>query len=197
MVHYEMRKFVAPSSFSALALRHCAGFYARTWAHVASSPSPTLAVTASGLAESTGQPDEPGLPSIVFDGITPNPKDHEIMVGAARYRDEGCDVIIAPAAAASSTAPRASVLAFANGGHILDYEGVDRIPDSGPAADLHSDHGRHLADISCNLRSSTTTTANDFHHQQERGARRGAGRPGNPQTTHACLPDGLQLAWMH
>ncbi len=36
-----------------------------------------------------------GLPFIVFSDVTPNPKDTEVMAGAALYLREQCDVIVA------------------------------------------------------------------------------------------------------
>lgn len=39
--------------------------------------------------------DEFGIESVVFHGLTPNPKDYEVMTGAKFYRDNECDVIVA------------------------------------------------------------------------------------------------------
>ncbi|MCP5268183.1 MAG: iron-containing alcohol dehydrogenase [Zoogloeaceae bacterium] len=133
MAHYEMRKFVAPEFIFGIGARHRAGFYAGNMGArrilVVTDPG----VTAAGwLSELVDNLDELRLPSIVFDGITPNPKDHEIMAGAARYRDEGCDVIIALGGGSVIDCAKGISIVSANGGHILDYEGVDRIPIPGP-----------------------------------------------------------------
>jgi alcohol dehydrogenase class IV len=90
-------------------------------------------VTAAGwLAELIDNLDESGIPSVVFDAVTPNPKDTEVMAGAARYRDEGCDVIVALGGGSVIDCAKGIGIVSANGGSILDYEGVDRIPRPGP-----------------------------------------------------------------
>ena len=133
MAHYEMRKFVAPEFIFGIGARHRVGFYALNMQArrvlVVTDPG----VTAAGwLAELIDNLDESGIPSVVFDAVTPNPKDTEVMAGAARYRDEGCDVIIALGGGSVIDCAKGIGIVSANGGSILDYEGVDRIPRPGP-----------------------------------------------------------------
>jgi alcohol dehydrogenase class IV len=133
MAHYEMRKFVAPEFIFGIGARHRVGFYALNMQArrvlVVTDPG----VTAAGwLAELIENLDESGIPSVVFDAVTPNPKDTEVMAGAARYRDEGCDVIVALGGGSVIDCAKGIGIVSANGGSILDYEGVDRIPRPGP-----------------------------------------------------------------
>jgi alcohol dehydrogenase class IV len=133
MAHYEMRKFVAPEFIFGIGARHRVGFYALNMQArrvlVVTDPG----VTAAGwLAELIDNLDESGIPSVVFDAVTPNPKDTEVMAGAARYRDEGCDVIVALGGGSVIDCAKGIGIVSANGGSILDYEGVDRIPRPGP-----------------------------------------------------------------
>ena len=57
----------------------------------------------------------------------PNPKDHEIEAGFARYVEAGCDVVLGIGGGSVMDAAKGIALLAANGGGILDYEGIDRI----------------------------------------------------------------------
>ncbi|MFF0816670.1 iron-containing alcohol dehydrogenase [Rhodococcus sp. NPDC003318] len=69
---------------------------------------------------------ECGLTATVWHDLTPNPKDHEIAAGHERYREHGCDVLIALGGGSVIDATKGIAVLASNGGHILDYEGVDR-----------------------------------------------------------------------
>jgi alcohol dehydrogenase class IV len=62
----------------------------------------------------------------VWSGLTPNPKDHEIAAGYETYRSHACDVLIALGGGSVIDAAKGVAILAANGGHILDYEGVDK-----------------------------------------------------------------------
>ncbi|HWN26159.1 MAG TPA: iron-containing alcohol dehydrogenase [Actinomycetospora sp.] len=92
-----------------------------------------LLVTDPGLTEA-GWPAqlcahlaEAGLRATVWDGVTPNPKDHEIAAGHLTYLDQRCDVIVALGGGSVIDAAKGIALLAGNGGTILDYEGVDRM----------------------------------------------------------------------
>ena len=133
MARYEMRKFVAPEFIFGIGARHRAAFYAQNMqarrALVVTDPG---IIAAGWLDELNESLHESGVATVVFDVVTPNPKDHEVMAGARRYRDEGCDVIIAIGGGSVIDCAKGIGIVSANGGHILDYEGVDRIPRPGP-----------------------------------------------------------------
>ncbi|WP_249523391.1 iron-containing alcohol dehydrogenase [Modestobacter marinus] len=90
-------------------------------------------VTDGGLVEAgwwhelTGHLAEAGLRPTVWQGLTPNPKDHEVAAGAERYRESGCDVIVGLGGGSVIDAAKAIAVVASNGGSILDYEGVDRV----------------------------------------------------------------------
>jgi len=133
MARYEMRKFVAPEFIFGIGARHRVGFYAGNMRArrvlVVTDPG----VTAAGwLNEVLDNLEENGIPSVVFDTVTPNPKDYEVAAGAVRYRDEGCDLIVALGGGSVIDCAKGIGIVSANGGSILDYEGVDRIPRPGP-----------------------------------------------------------------
>ena len=68
-----------------------------------------------------------GLTPVVWNDVTPNPKDHEIEAGHERYREAGCDVVLGIGGGSVIDAAKGVALLAANGGRILDYEGIDRI----------------------------------------------------------------------
>ncbi|HEY5856094.1 MAG TPA: iron-containing alcohol dehydrogenase [Aldersonia sp.] len=63
-----------------------------------------------------------------WSAITPNPKDHEIAAGHEFYRANGCDVLVALGGGSVIDAAKGVAILAANGGDILDYEGVDKAP---------------------------------------------------------------------
>ncbi|MEU5842581.1 iron-containing alcohol dehydrogenase [Rhodococcus sp. NPDC047139] len=91
-----------------------------------------MLVTDPGLIE-TGWVDElrhhlrdQGVHPTVWAGLTPNPKDHEVTAGHEVYRAQGCDVLVALGGGSVIDAAKGVAILAANGGSILDYEGVDR-----------------------------------------------------------------------
>jgi alcohol dehydrogenase len=90
-------------------------------------------VTDGGLTEA-GWPAEllvqlraAGLTPVVWTDVTPNPKDHEIEAGYQRYAEAGCDVVLGIGGGSVIDAAKGIALLAANGGRILDYEGIDKI----------------------------------------------------------------------
>jgi alcohol dehydrogenase len=90
-------------------------------------------VTDAGLVEAgwwrelAGHLTEAGLQPLVWMGLTPNPKDHEVAAGALRYLESGCDVIVGLGGGSVIDAAKAIAVVASNGGQILDYEGVDKV----------------------------------------------------------------------
>ena len=62
----------------------------------------------------------------MWSGLTPNPKDFEIAAGFEVYQEGECDVIIALGGGSVIDAAKGVAVLAANGGNILDYEGVDQ-----------------------------------------------------------------------
>lgn len=68
-----------------------------------------------------------GIACEVFQNVTPNPKDLEVMAGAARYRESDCRGIIALGGGSPMDCAKGIGIVCSNNGHILDYEGIDQI----------------------------------------------------------------------
>lgn len=69
---------------------------------------------------------------VIFDSVTPNPKDMEAMLGAELFLANGCDLIIAVGGGSPIDCAKGISIVTTNGGHILEYEGVDQINLPGP-----------------------------------------------------------------
>ncbi|UZJ26690.1 iron-containing alcohol dehydrogenase [Rhodococcus antarcticus] len=92
-----------------------------------------MLVTDPGLVESgwvdelLGHLRDAALQPVVWSGLTPNPKDHEIAAGYETYAAAGCDVLVGLGGGSVIDAAKGVAVLASNGGHILDYEGVDLV----------------------------------------------------------------------
>jgi alcohol dehydrogenase len=125
----ELRKFVAPEFIFGVDARQLAGRYARKLGGhrvlLVSDPG----VSAAGWAgEITNQLEAAGLQVTPFLGVSANPRDTEVMEGAALFRDQACDLIVAVGGGSPMDCAKGIGIVAANGGSILDYEGVDQVP---------------------------------------------------------------------
>ena len=129
----ELRKFVAPEFVFGLGAAELSGRYCANLGlnHV-------LLVTDAGVC-ATGMVDElrailqkAEISSEVFDQVSPNPRDHEVMKGAKAFVDSGADGILALGGGSPMDCAKGIGVVVSNGGHILDYTGVDRVPVPSP-----------------------------------------------------------------
>ena len=68
-----------------------------------------------------------GLETEIFSSLTTNPKDCEVTEGARRYRESGCDGIVAVGGGSPTDVAKAIAILATNGGVLQDYEGINRI----------------------------------------------------------------------
>lgn len=129
----ELRKFVAPEFVYGAGALTLIGRYAKNF-----GARKALVVTDSGLvqagwvAKAINSLVDANIPSVVFQGVTPNPKDHEVAAGVRFCQENGCDVIIAVGGGSPMDCAKGIGIAHANGRSILDFEGVDQVPMPGP-----------------------------------------------------------------
>ena len=69
---------------------------------------------------------------IIFDEVSENPRDYEAMLGAELFLAEDCDSIVAVGGGSPMDCAKCISIVCTNGGHILDYVGVDQIRLPGP-----------------------------------------------------------------
>jgi alcohol dehydrogenase len=92
-----------------------------------------LLVTDPGIIEAgwadevVGHLADEGLQATVWWGVTPNPKDHEVAQGVETYLAAGCDVLVVVGGGSCIDAAKGIATVAANGGRILDYEGIDQV----------------------------------------------------------------------
>ncbi len=71
--------------------------------------------------------DAVGLEHEVYSNLSSNPKDSEVDEGLQRYREAGCDSILAVGGGSPTDIAKAVAILATNGGTIQDYEGVNKV----------------------------------------------------------------------
>jgi alcohol dehydrogenase len=129
----KLRKFIAPEIVYGPGALHLAGHHARNF-----GASKALIVTDPGVQQAgwAGKVESSlkveGIPYAVFNGVTSNPKDHEVMAGAEFYRSRGCDLILAVGGGSPMDCAKGIGVVVGNDRNILTFEGVDEVPGPGP-----------------------------------------------------------------
>lgn len=124
----ELRKFLAPEFIFGPDARRLVGRYARKLgAHRVLLASDPGVAAAGWTAEVTALLEEEGLAVTPFLDIAPNPRDFQAMAGAHLYRESGSDFIVAVGGGSVMDCAKGVGIVAANGGFILDYEGVDQV----------------------------------------------------------------------
>ncbi|MFW6331451.1 MAG: alcohol dehydrogenase-like regulatory protein ErcA [Gemmatimonadota bacterium] len=128
-----LRKFLAPEFLFGVGALERVGQYATNLGVQRPLVVTDHGVTAAGwtaaVRESLG---EAGLEHGVYDRVTANPRAEEVMAGVRVYRDAGCDSVVAVGGGSPMDCAKGIGIVVANGGHILDYEGVDRVAEPMP-----------------------------------------------------------------
>ncbi|QOX78116.1 iron-containing alcohol dehydrogenase [Trichlorobacter lovleyi] len=124
-----LRKFVIPEIVYGADAHTLVGYYAKGFA------LQTVLVVSDPGVEQVGwcgrviaRLSEAGICAVPFTRVTSNPKDHEVMAGATVYRDRRCDGIVAVGGGSPMDCAKGIGIVCSNGGHILDYTGVDQVP---------------------------------------------------------------------
>ena len=130
---FELRKFVAPEIIMGVDARLLAGRYLSNFM----SKTP-LIVTDKNISKQTwffdiieeikNQVSE----YFIFDEVSPNPRDSEVMNGTELFLSKKCDLIVAIGGGSPIDCAKGISIVVGNGGHILEYEGVDEISLPGP-----------------------------------------------------------------
>jgi alcohol dehydrogenase class IV len=129
----ELRKFVAPEFVFGPGALALAGQYARNLGARRPLVVTDAGVQAAGWADKVlASIREHGLSVAVFDSVSPNPRDHEVMAGAQVYRHEGCDAIVAVGGGSPMDCAKGIGIVSSNDRHVLTFEGVDNVETPGP-----------------------------------------------------------------
>jgi len=73
-----------------------------------------------------------GVDVRLFTDISANPRDHEVMAGAALFGEAACDALVAVGGGSAMDCAKAIGIVIANRRHILSFEGVDNVERPGP-----------------------------------------------------------------
>lgn len=128
-----LRKFVAPEIIFGNGSRYLAGEYCKKFYIAKPMIVTDPGVMAAGWTDQVAQTlIDHDIAYITFSQVSSNPREEEAMMGAAAYLSAGCDGIIAVGGGSPMDCAKGIGIVVSNGGHILDYEGVDRIMDPLP-----------------------------------------------------------------
>ncbi|MBT1076170.1 iron-containing alcohol dehydrogenase [Geobacter grbiciae] len=84
-------------------------------------------ISAMGMADQIKeQVEAAGVAVVIFDGAEPNPTDTNVHDGVKVYQENGCDSIISLGGGSSHDCAKGVGLVIGNGGHIRDFEGVNK-----------------------------------------------------------------------
>lgn len=132
-VMLEMRKFVAPEFIFGVGSSAMAGQYCRNLG--ARKP---LVVSMPELLEFDwykailSSLDQHGLEYAVFDALSENPRDYEVMRGVDFYAEQGCDALLAVGGGSVMDCAKGIGIAHSNACNVLEFEGVDMVGRPGP-----------------------------------------------------------------
>jgi len=127
--HFELRKFVAPEFVIGTDARLLAGRYVKNYhsRHALVVTGPNI-IREGWVRDVTTSLDEEGIHYTVFSGVTPNPRDTEVIEGARVYAESGCDSIVAVGGGSPMDCAKGIGIVSSNRKNILEFEGVDNIP---------------------------------------------------------------------
>lgn len=129
MNNFELRKFVAPEILMGTDVRLIAGTYFNNF-----NIKKVLVVTdktvskLAWFAEVLESLTLTGVVFEIFDKVSPNSPDFEVMEGVDIFERHNCEGIFAIGGGSTMDCAKGIGIVFANGNHILDYEGVDKVP---------------------------------------------------------------------
>lgn len=130
---FELRKFVAPEFIIGTDARLLVGRYAHNFGarHVLVVTGPEI-IRTGWVRDVTASLDAEDINHTIFSGVTPNPRDHEIMKGADCFMQSGCDSIVAIGGGSPIDCAKGIGIVSSNKKNILGFEGVDNITIPSP-----------------------------------------------------------------
>lgn len=129
----ELRKFVAPECIFGNGSRYQTGAAIQKLGArrvlVVSDPGVIAAGWTAHVIQSL---EERGISYTLYSDVSPNPRDAQVMAGAFLYKENQCDAIVVVGGGSPIDCAKGIGIVAANGGNILQYEGVDQIANAIP-----------------------------------------------------------------
>ncbi|MCP5158281.1 MAG: iron-containing alcohol dehydrogenase [Gammaproteobacteria bacterium] len=128
-----LRKFVAPEFVFGMGSRKLTARYAKLYgAHRALLVTDPGLMAAGWAGEVEAILDHEGIQCIRFAEISPNPRDYEVMKGAAVFLENRCDAIVCVGGGSVMDCAKGIGVVSASGQPILDFEGIDQVTRPAP-----------------------------------------------------------------
>lgn len=144
-----LRKFVAPEFIFGIDAIRLAGRYARNLGASRVLLATDAGVMSAGWTQQVIQSlDDDGIQYEVFSSISPNPRAAEVMAGAGFFIAHHCNAIVAIGGGSVMDCAKGIGIVATNGGHILDYKGVDKVITPMPPLICIPTTGGTAADVS-------------------------------------------------
>jgi alcohol dehydrogenase class IV len=144
-----LRKFLAPEFVFGSGALSLAGQFAENLGVTRPLLVTDFGVRRAGWTEAVASSlRDRGLALELFTEISPNPRAEEVMAGADAYRQARCDALVAVGGGSVLDAAKGIGIVVANGGNILDYEGVDQVAEPMPPMICVPTTGGTAADVS-------------------------------------------------
>jgi alcohol dehydrogenase class IV len=127
-IHLELRKFVAPEYIFGLDARKMATSYCRKLGaeRVFLATDPGIRKT-NWYTEFENSLKEERIDYVLFDQISPNPRDHEVMEGSRKYQEYKCNIIVAVGGGSVIDCAKGIGIVVNNNKPIGSFEGIDKI----------------------------------------------------------------------
>lgn len=124
----QLRKFLVPEFVFGEGALHLAGKYVKRF-----QASKVFLVTDKGIAEAgwlkilEDNLKSENLKYVIFDEVTPNPKDTEVMRGAEILKRENCDIVLALGGGSPMDCAKAISITSTNNDFVSEFEGIDEV----------------------------------------------------------------------
>lgn len=127
-VLHEVRKFVAPEFIFGVDSRLLVAQYARNFSVRNALLVTDKQIIKNGLINDiTEMLQKENTSYVIFDSVSPNPRDYEVMEGAEIYRRNNCDFILAVGGGSVIDCAKGIGIVHSNMRNIISFKGVDMV----------------------------------------------------------------------
>jgi len=132
-IRLELRKFVAPEYIFGIDARKMAANYCKKL-----GAERVFIATDKNLRKSQwfieleNSLQTAKIESVIFDNISPNPRDYEVIEGAENYNQNKCNIIVAIGGGSVMDCAKGIGIVVTNNKHIHYFEGIDKIEKPTP-----------------------------------------------------------------